>query len=128
MDGPSLRIDIIEFSRGYQGVHRCCALTTAVGTGERPCSAPDCNSVQRPLGSLVGKASSRKGVKAVAREERPAEIGQHEEFLPTWPQHAASMTASCRPLDIGKIAEPGIRIGLEDSGMAGEISKLVPGK
>ena len=38
---PSLRIDTVEFRRADQGVHCSRSLTATVGTGEKPCAAPE---------------------------------------------------------------------------------------
>ena len=40
---PGLRVDAVELGGGDQGVDRCGALATAVGTSEQPRPTPECN-------------------------------------------------------------------------------------
>jgi hypothetical protein len=47
---PSLRIEVVEFRRADQGVHRRGALATAIGADEQPSLAPE--------GDTVGLAST----------------------------------------------------------------------
>ena len=66
---PGLRIDVVEFGRPDQRVHRGGALATAIGAGEQPSSAPERDTAQRPLGGIVGQADT--AVVEEAGEGRP---------------------------------------------------------
>jgi hypothetical protein len=61
---PSLRIEVVEFRRADQGVHRRGALATAIGAGEQPSLAPEGDTAQCPLGGIVGQADTAVAEKA----------------------------------------------------------------
>ena len=52
---PSLRVDAVELGGGDQGVDRCGALATAVGTSEQPRPTPECGVCQ---GNRCGRESA----------------------------------------------------------------------
>ena len=67
---PGLRIDVVEFRRADQGVHRGGPLATTIGAGEQPCAAAERDSAQGALGGVVGQADA--AVVEEAGEGRPA--------------------------------------------------------
>ena len=55
---PGLRIDVVEFRCADESVDSRGALATAIGTGEQPRLAADCDAPQRSLGRVVGQADA----------------------------------------------------------------------
>src|SRR4029453_10065512 len=55
---PCLRIDVVELGGDDQAVQEGCALAAAIGAGEQPGLAAQCQAAQRSFSSVVGEAEA----------------------------------------------------------------------